>query len=278
MVDLKKCRKNDRKSCLKSCLETLKRVKAACRIFHIILLAVVINMFAAFVIPCHAAEKDININGNDITKSGINWTGEELAFMEEHPVIYLGVDPGFVPFEFIDEHGEYKGIAADYLKLVSEKTGLKFEVVKGLTWPEAYEKALAGEVDVLPAVGKTSEREEHFHFSEPYYYFKRVIVTWDTDTSISGIDELNGLTVAVQKNSSHHSYLLSYPKIDLSLYDTVEAALTAVSTGTEKAFIGNLATTNYIIRTNGLTNLRLISFEAENSSRSILQSGKICLN
>lgn len=78
------------------------------------------------------------------------------------------------------------------------------------------------------------------------------------------MDDLEGLAVAVQRNSSHHTYLLSsYPDINLSLYDSVEAALTAVATGEETAFIGNLATTDYLIRTNGLTKLRFISFEAE---------------
>ncbi len=214
----------------------------------IILLIIILTSAAT---PCLCAE------------SGIGWTEEEIAFIEGHPVIRLGVDPGFVPFEFVDEHGQYKGITADYLRLISERTGLQFQIVKGLTWPEAYEMALAGEVDLLPAIGKTEEREEHFLFSEPYYYFKRVIVTRDTDTGISGINDLEGLTVAVQRNSSHHSYLLSYPDINLSLYDSVEAALTAVATGTEKAFIGNLATTNYLIRLNGLTNLRFVAFEAE---------------
>lgn len=214
----------------------------------IILLIIILTSAAT---PCLCAE------------SGIGWTEEEIAFIEGHPVIRLGVDPGFVPFEFVDEHGQYKGITADYLRLISERTGLQFQIVKGLTWPEAYEMALAGEVDLLPAIGKTEEREEHFLFSEPYYYFQRVIVTRDTDTEISGIDDLEGLTVAVQRNSSHHSYLLSYPDINLSLYDSVEAALTAVATGTEKAFIGNLATTNYLIRLNGLTNLRFVAFEAE---------------
>jgi ABC-type amino acid transport substrate-binding protein len=79
------------------------------------------------------------------------------------------------------------------------------------------------------------EREECFLFSEPYYYYKRVIVTRETDRSISGIDDLEGFAVAVQRNSSHHSYLLEYPNINLSLYDSVEAALTAVATGNEKA-------------------------------------------
>lgn len=225
-----------------------RRKKRYAAISLIVLAFIMLTTVAS---PCFGAE------------NGINWTEDELAFIKEHPVIRLGVDPGFVPYEFIDENGEYKGIAADYLELIIEKTGLQFEVVKGLTWPEAYDMALSGNIDALPAVGKTAEREEYFLFSEPYYHYKRVIVTRDSDTMISGIEDLQGTAVAVQRNSSHHSYLLSYPDINLSLYDSVEAALTAVSTGEENAFIGNLATTNYLIRSTGLTNLRFISFEAE---------------
>ncbi len=208
-------------------------------------------MALAPVAPCHAID------------DSISWTEEELAFMEAHPVICLGVDPKFVPFEFIDDDGEHKGIAADYLALISKKIGLQFEIQKGLTWPEAYDLALARELDVLPSIGKTLEREQYFLFSEPYYYFKRVIATKDSDVNITGLDDLEGSTVAVQRNSSHHSYMLAFKNINLSLYDSVDAALTAVASGEEKAFIGNLATTNYLIRTNGLTNLRFVAFEAE---------------
>lgn len=194
----------------------------------------------------------------------INLTEAERAFIEEHPVIRLGVDPEFVPFEFIDNDGQYKGITAEYLKLITERTGLVFEIEQNLTWPQAYEKALAGELDALPAVSKTQDREQHFLFSQPYHFFKRVIVTRDDDSGISGLRDLEKLTaVAVQENSSHHSYLISHPKINLSLYDSVEAALTAVANGSERAFVGNLATTNYLIKTNSLTNLKFIAFEAE---------------
>lgn len=193
----------------------------------------------------------------------IVWSDEELAFLEAHSVIRVGIDSGFVPFEFINEKGEYDGITAEYLSIISDKTGLQFEVVKDLTWSEVYDLALAGDFDLLPAIGKTVEREAHFLFSDPYYYFKRVIVTRDTDTHISDMDDLDGQIVSVQRNSSHHSYLLDYPKINLSLYESVEAALTAVATGEETAFIGNLATTNYLIRSTGMTNLRFVAFEAD---------------
>jgi ABC-type amino acid transport substrate-binding protein len=163
--------------------------------------------------PCSATEMELNLSE------------DELAFIKEHPVITLGVDPDFVPFEFIDNDGVYKGITADYLALISNRTSIEFEIVEGLSWPEAYDMALSGDIDVLPAIGKTNDREQYFLFSDSYYSFQRVIVTRDADTEISDTEDLIGLTIAVQRNSSHHSYLLSYSKINLNLYDSVEMRL-----------------------------------------------------
>lgn len=206
----------------------------------------------------------------------INWTKDEISFIKKNPTIKIGVDPKFVPFEFIDTDGKYKGIAADYISIISEKTGIQFEVAEGLTWNEAYNKALQGEIHVLPAISKTEEREQHFLFSKPYYQFKRVIVTRQDDKSISGIEDLYGQTVAVQRYSSHHSYLLSKTKINLSLYESAEEALTSVANYTERSFVGNLATTDYIIRSNGLTNLKYIAFESEKQQTIHFAVNKDC--
>ncbi|MDK2809043.1 MAG: two-component system, sensor histidine kinase and response regulator, partial [Clostridiales bacterium] len=193
----------------------------------------------------------------------IEWTKEELSFIKEHPTIKIGVDPAFMPFEFIDAEGNYQGIAADYIKRIEQISGIQMEVVRGITWPEAYDRALSGEIDVLPAVTQTPERAQYFLFSEPYYYFQRVIVTRDTQTQINGIKDLEGRTVAVQRNSSHYSYLQEFSNINISTYESVEAALTAVADGTEESFLGNLTTSNYIIQHYGLTNLKFIAFEAD---------------
>ncbi len=216
----------------------------------VFLLLIILISISSILAPCYAAGE-------------IDWTEDEVDFINKHPVITLGVDPGFVPFEFIDIDGGYKGIAADYILLISEKIGIKFEVVKGLTWHDAYNMTLLGEIDVLPAISKTEEREQLFIFTEPYYYSKRVIVTKDTEMDITGIEDLEGLFVAVQRDSSHHSYLLSNPKINLSLYESTEEALKAVENGSERVLLANIATTNYLIRTTGLTNLKITAFESE---------------
>lgn len=185
----------------------------------------------------------------------ISWTSAEQTYINDHPTLKLGVDPDFLPFEFI-EQGVYKGLSADYVSLVETRIGIDFQVVPDLTWTQAYYQAIDGDIDVLAALSKTANREEFFLFSNMYYEVRRVIVTRNDNTEIRSITDLYGLTVAVQMGSSHHSYLLDYPEINLSLYNTTSVALAAVADGREIAFVGNLATADYIIKSSGLTNLR----------------------
>jgi len=205
---------------------------------------------------------DINGKVNEI-----QFTDEEEQFIKEHPVIHLGIDPNFMPFEFIDSDNTYKGIAADYINLLSERTGIEMVIAHDLTWSEAYESAVERQLDVLPCVSKTNEREKYFLFSEPYYSFQRVIVVKDSNDDIRTIDDLSQRTVAVQRNSSHHSYLANNKEIRLSLYTKAEDALAAVVNGSETVFVGNLATSAYLIKANGLTHLKYIQIDSDESQR-----------
>lgn len=195
--------------------------------------------------------------------ASIVFTEEEQDFISAHPVIRLGVDPSFIPFEFIDTDGEYKGIASDYIELISERTGIEMVVQKDLTWTEAYELAAQKQLDVLPCISRTQERESYFLFSDSYYTFQRVIVVKDDNKDIRSFEDLFGRTVGVQSNSSHHGYLREYEQITLRLYITVEEGLFAVSSGKEESFVGNLATSSYLIKTNGITGLKFVEIESE---------------
>ncbi|MHB8129431.1 MAG: ATP-binding protein, partial [Mobilitalea sp.] len=192
----------------------------------------------------------------------IEFTEEEQTFINEHPTIRLGVDPEFIPYEFIDNDGQYKGIAADYIQLLSQEIGIQMIVEPDLIWSEAYELAVEKELDVLPCISKTTERQQYFLFSDPYFTFQRVIIVRDDNESIKSLEDLRFTTVSVQQNSSHHSYLKNIPEINLSLYSSVEKALVAVSKGYENTFVGNLATSAYLIKSYGLTGLKYVSLDS----------------
>ncbi|MEA5032490.1 MAG: transporter substrate-binding domain-containing protein [Sphaerochaeta sp.] len=185
----------------------------------------------------------------------------EQSFIQAHPTIRLGIDPAFVPFEFIGTDGTYQGISADIVRIITERTGLRFDVDTDLSWQEVANLASTGKIDVLAAVGKTVDREQYLLFSKPYITFQRVIVVKNTNQSIDSFNDLEGRQVAVQANSSHQGLLMTYPTIGIREYDTVEAALRAVNQGDEIAFVGNEATTSYIARANGMTELSFIPID-----------------
>ena len=228
--------------------------------FKLIILFFVIALFFGNV--CFAATDDTTANVIGLIEN-IELTQAEKDFIEQHPVIRLGIDPQFVPYEFIDSDGVYKGIAADYIELICQKTGLNMVVTQDLTWSEAYEKAVEKELDVLPCISKTEERQKYLLFSEPYFSFQRVVFVNEKNKTIKSFDDLYGQTVAVQINSSHHSYLSSFDSINLNLYLSAKEALQAVSDGTETAFVGNLATSSYLIKAHGITNLKYLAIDTD---------------
>ena len=197
--------------------------------------------------------------------SGSNEQGrfsmEELAFMERHPVIRIGIDPSFVPFEFLDSDGRHQGVSSDIIRHIESETGLRFLLSSGLSWQEVTTKVQKREIDVLPAVGRTQDRERFLLFTQPYITFQRVIVVKNTNETIRRFEDLYGRQVAVQASSSHQGLLEQYPQILIRTYDTVEEALQAVNRGDEIAFLGNDATTSYLASANGMTALSFIPIE-----------------
>jgi ABC-type amino acid transport substrate-binding protein/nitrogen-specific signal transduction histidine kinase/ActR/RegA family two-component response regulator len=184
-------------------------------------------------------------------------TDTETAWVNAHQVIRLGVDPEFAPFEYFSKEGVYSGVASDYINILNTRLGLNMQVVTNLTWNEAVEKAKKLEIDVLPSVGDTEDRRSFLNFSMPYMNFHRVIITRTDTPFLTGLEDVRGLRVAVQANTSHEGYLKEHSDIEPQLYETLQEALVATSEGSADAFIGNIASATYWIRKQNLTNLKV---------------------
>ena len=51
---------------------------------------------------------------------------EEQTWLRKHPVVYVGSDPDFAPYEWQDNNGEYLGVSIDYLHLLERQLGVRF--------------------------------------------------------------------------------------------------------------------------------------------------------
>ncbi|MFC1750990.1 PAS domain S-box protein, partial [Pseudomonadota bacterium] len=185
-------------------------------------------------------------------------TPAEQTWLGSHPVIRLGIDPEWAPFEYRDKENRYSGMTSDYVRLLSEKLGVKLQTEQGLSWADVIEHAKQGKLDVLPAVMKSEQREEYLRFTAPYLDFPMVIITRTDETFIGGLDDLINKQVAVVRSYVTQDILESnHPELNLVLVDNNDEGLQATALGEVNAYVGNLAAISHTIENLGLTNLKV---------------------
>ncbi len=185
-------------------------------------------------------------------------TREERAFLQQHPVIRVAVDPAWFPMDFVDEHGQHAGIAADYLELLSQRLGVSFEAETGVNWTRAMAMVEARELDMFAMAANTPERSRYANFTRPYIRSPMVIVTRDHVDFIDGAGGLRGKEVAVVDGYASHEWLRNnHPDLSLRVVQTTSQGLEKVTTGEVYALVENLATASYLIKQQGLSNLKI---------------------
>lgn len=208
-------------------------------------------------------DKDYSLEGfiYDIhlgKQRGLSLTMQEKAWLSRHPVLRVGIDIGWPPFEYVNEEGVYKGITAEYLSLMAKQLGVKFEVEKALPWADVVKKMKGRQLDIYSCVVKSDERQKYMDFTEPYLSFPMVIISSDSVNYIDGLRELEGKRVAVVKGYVTEELLRSnHPGIELVTLKNVEEALRQVAFEKVDAYVGNIATASYYIKKLGVTNVKV---------------------
>jgi two-component system sensor histidine kinase/response regulator len=188
----------------------------------------------------------------------VHLTRNEQKWLQEHKSIRLGVDIDWAPLEFIDSQGEYKGLSSEYMQIFAQQLGINWVKPPKIPWLEVLKQAKAKNIDVIPLISHTAERETYLNYTQTYLDFPSVIFNRRSDSLLSGLNDLNGKTVATIEGYSITQLLeQDYPKINLKYYPTVPMALQSVSVGTTDAFVGSLVVGGYIIGQKGMTNLQV---------------------
>ena len=182
----------------------------------------------------------------------------ERAWVAEHGVILVGVErSGWPPFDVLDKDGTHRGLSGDYLMLLGQRLGLRFEVVLMDDWAAAIKALRSGQVDVLPSVAKTPERAAFMGFTKPYITSSSLIFT-RSELAVQRIDDLAGKQVAIERGYVLQQALrerVAQVRV-LEVADT-EAALRAVSSGRADAYVGDMIVASHLIRQLNLANLEL---------------------
>lgn len=188
----------------------------------------------------------------------LEFTEEEKAWLDDHPVILAASDPKWPPMEFLDEDGNFSGMAADYMALIEKRLGIQIRIVPQESWSDALKNARERKVSLLTGAVRTPERDQYMLFTKPYLELPAVIIVNNKRNGVSSMADLRGKRVAVIKDYGTHEFMKKgFPYLDLVLVPDIKTGLYEVSYGKVDALIANIASASYYIEKNAIQNLRV---------------------
>jgi polar amino acid transport system substrate-binding protein len=185
-------------------------------------------------------------------------TDAELNWLNKHPLINIGADPDWRPFEFIDQYGQHRGMVADYMEMISDQLGMNFKLSVQSNWQQVMAKYDAGEIDIIPGLTRTPQRETNFLFTKPYITIPCVVITRKQTEKLNGIEKLGNHQLGVVEGYATHDWLkTNYPQLDLVVVRSVSEGLQLVSEGMLDAFFANHLTAIDSVNALALDNLKV---------------------
>jgi len=167
-------------------------------------------------------------------------------------VIRVVTDYNYPPYTFLDSSGNMQGIAVDQWRLFEKKNGIHVTIT-GLPWDEAQARLLAGDFDVIEAMGYTDERARSYDFLPAYSHIDVPIFFSRDIPGISGPDSLSGFVVAVQSGDSAIPILRSHNVTSLREYATYEDIIRDAKAGTIHVFCMDRPSALYLMNKYDIT-------------------------
>ena len=181
---------------------------------------------------------------------------EAREWLQTNPIVTVGCERDWAPYDFVDSRGRYQGIAEEYLQIVARRTGLQFEYHIGENWNSLLQMAKDHEVDLLPALYHTPERETYLHYSPPYNRVTNFVFTLAGQNRIDSFESLEGKTVVLVDSYSIVDDMKSqFPAIPIVTKPSIQEALYELITGDADAFIGDINSTGYAINEYSLSGI-----------------------
>ncbi len=183
----------------------------------------------------------------------------EQDWLKRNPNLRVAFRSLWPPFEFVED-GRNRGLVPDLVSELEVQLGVKFARSSLDDLALAEDQLRNGDLDILPALSLTPQREGEFLFSRPYLSLPIALVIREDGRFIGDLRELRKERVGVVRKQAGHDYLLiNHPDLNLFPVDTVEDGLLALSNGDLDVMVTHIPAVSYTVARLGLSNLRITS-------------------
>jgi polar amino acid transport system substrate-binding protein len=167
------------------------------------------------------------------------------------------------------QDGKMIGYDGEIMQLIAEKLGLKVKPAL-MEWSGTIASVQSGRVDaMLGTMGWTEQRTKIMTLSEPIHYFKNGIMQSEK-TNWDSLSDLEGKKVGTITGFSFVPELRRIEGLELSLYDTSDAAVRDLLAGRIDVVVGDPPVVSYAIKKNPQWKMHFTAFKDQNADFPLL--------
>ena len=183
--------------------------------------------------------------------------GMTAAQQSDKPLLLSAAEIAYPPFCFVDQKGQPTGFAVELLQAAVRAMGRDVTFLIG-PWAEVKDWLAQGQVQVLPLVGRTPEREAIFDFTVPYLSLHGAIVVRRSTADIHTLADLRGRRVAVMKGDNAEEFLRRQDRgLEIHTTPTLVEALQEVAAGHCDAVVCQRLVALRLLEEQGFSNLEV---------------------
>lgn len=226
-------------------------------------------------------EMKYDINLMEYFNKSSELTNHEIKWLEKHGKIIYGSDSASPPLRYIDERsGQYRGIIVDYIMALSIDLQHEISFEPLTEWSDAIDSLESNDKDFFDMIA-SEKRSEKFAFSDPIYTLRGVILTPNSEATISSYLDLSGKKVAIPRGDYAIEFLDSRVKaITYILTSDMDSAVNLINSGEVDAVVGDEPVITYLLDKHGIKDKYKISnaIYEEDSVLAVKKSETILLS
>ena len=194
----------------------------------------------------------------DPAGASVQWSPRELAYLQSRGPIRMCVAPDWMPIEGIDAHGRHTGMAADFIRLMARRGGLKIELVPAKTWEESFALGQRRQCDMFSLLMDSPSRRSFLDFTTPYLEIPGVIATSVNVPFVAGLDQVVGKRLGHMRGFAGIELLRRrHPGLHLVEVGSYEEGLSKVQNGELYGFIGNMMSIGRVLQENKISDVKI---------------------
>ncbi len=211
-------------------------------------------------LPCNASNQLFGLPTTALAADPqVTLTPAEQRYLQKLGPITVCPDPDWPPYEQMDDSGNFTGIAADLMKLLEQRLGIRFTYIKARDWDEAMALSQNRTVLILPFLNQTPKRDQWLLFTEPLFVDPNVFITREEHPYITDATLLDGKTIALPGSTAvDEKVRQQFPNLKvLNVGSSEMDVFKAVAERRADLTLRSLTIAAYTIRKQGLFTLKI---------------------